>query len=432
MTKSKINLLQRNDRPIIGYYELFIFCFLIFEFIALTSSSTLKSETFVTTHYLLTYEFGFTSRALVGSIVSFFTDHLTYRMIFNTGVISYLILISEIALLLGYIIRKSKPVERSAIIIFVALFLASPLSVTYLLGFHFARLDTYWIIITLLALFFLKRKFLIWTVPLLCAAAVCVHHGYMVTYMPALAIPMLYEIYKHNGSKKSIAIFTSSCIAMIALFAFFQFYPTNIPFNSAAEFAEYLTKNAGFPADASMLYLEYYAPFYEWFSECILPLTATYALPLSIVLFTFSLPLIIIFGKTWAYCIKNTKDRFLKFIFILSSIAPIAFLFAAVFGNDWDRWWAAAVNTQFILVFYFVCSNEASIVAYLKKIAHFFQEHSLLLLLIIVFTNSLTFSHTSSLLFTYIFNPDAYYGIFNKYFIKNIYGMARPLFHHFS
>ena len=221
--KSKNTPLLRKKYPIIGYYELLIFCFLLFEFFGLTSEKHLISNVALTTRYMLTYEFGFISSALVGSIVSLFTDRLTTHMIFVIGLISFFVLIAQISILLGYIIRKGQQNERPAIIIFAILFLASPLSITYLLGYHFALLDTYWIIITLLALFFLKKNFFVWVVPLLCAVAVSVHQGYLVTYMPALAIPILYEIYKTNRSKKSIAIFSSSCLVIITLFVFFQF-----------------------------------------------------------------------------------------------------------------------------------------------------------------------------------------------------------------
>ena len=125
---------------------------------------------------------------------------------------------------------------------------------------------------------------------------------------------------------------------------------------------------------------------------------------------------------------QNSTQK--KFIFILCSAAPKAFIPAAIFGNDWDRWWAAATNTQFILVFYFIYSGEITIMDYVKKIGNFFEKHSLLLLLIIIFTNSLTFSHTASLLFTFMFNPDTVSTIYNKYFNDRIYGIIMPyLFH---
>jgi len=426
MSFNKSNHLLRENKKIFGIYELIIFFFFLFEFFVLTSEKRLESETFVTTHYLMTYETGFISRALIGSVVSLFTDRLTIHLIFVVGAVSYLLLTAGISMLLGHLIRNSESTEKTATTILIILFLSSPLSVTYLLGFHFARLDIYWIILTLSALICLKKSMLIWTVPLLCGLAVCVHPGFLVTYMPALFIPILYEVYRNNGSKKHVFVFFLSCSVTIALFAYFQIFPQVIPYANAAEYADHLTKNAAFQADSFMVYLEYFAPLREWLTLFVLPLTATYAFPLGLVLFTFSVPLIWVFSYVWKNSIILTKDKFLRFIFILCASAPLAFLAAAVFGNDWDRWWAAAINTQFILVFYFIISRETNVLKTINKVGSFLSRHILLLLLIIIFTNSLTFSHASSLIFHYIFNPEINDRLFQNYFRERIYGSIAP------
>lgn len=426
MSLNRDNYLLRENKKIFGAYELIIFTFFLFEFFVLTSEKRLESETFVTTHYLMTYETGFISRALIGSIVSLFTSRLTIHQIFIVGTFSYLLMTVGISMLLGHLIRNSKSTERTAITIFVILFLSSPLSVTYLLGFHFARLDLYWIILVLSALICLKNSVLLWAVPLLGALAVCVHPGFLVTYMPALFIPILYEVYRNRGSKKHIVVFILSCSFTIFLFTYFQVFPQIIPYATAAEYSDHLTKNAAFQADPFMVYLEYFAPFREWLTMFVLPLTATYAFPLGLVLFTFSVPLIWIFAYVWKNCISETKDKFLRFVLILCAAAPSAFIAAAVFGNDWDRWWAAAINTQFILVFFFIISREAIVLKTINKVGSFLSSHLLLLLLIIIFTNSLTFSHASSLVFHYIFNPEINDRLFQNYFRERIYGNITP------
>ena len=420
MVKSKPTLSFNIKYPHIGCYELSIFFFLLFNFIAMTSENS--TDSILKTHYLLTYEFGFGSRMLIGSIISLFTHHVTNHVIYIVGTISYVLLISFISLLLGGAIRKSPSSMKSTLIVFSVLFLASPLSVTYLLGGNFGRLDTYWFFITLLGLVFLKRPILQWMVPLLCAAAILVHQGYLFTYMPALAIPLLYEVYKHKFSKKSIAVFSLSCLAMILLFIFFQFFPSNIPFDNAIDFAAYLSKNSGFSPSALMLYFEYYAKFPTWFFDFTLPQTLHYALPYGLTLLAFSAPLTIIFGYIWRQSIKHEENKFLKFIFILCVMAPLAFIPAAVFGNDWDRWWAAVVNNQFILIFYFIYSNESAVNDSVKKVGVFFEKHFLLLLMIIIFTNSLTFSAAVTEILTFVRDPSAVFKITQNYINEFVNG----------
>jgi hypothetical protein len=417
--KFKTNPLLKTKYRFVGCYELAIFLFLLFEFFALTSEKYLGS--WEKTFYLLNYKFGFISRAFVGSVFSLFTDYVTDDMIYISGIISFLVLIILISLLLGRLIRKSMPVMKPAIIIFAALFLSSPFSVKYLLGFHIGRFDTYWIIITLLALAFIKNRILKWFIPFLCAIAVAIHQGYMDTYMPALAIPLLYEIYKNSYSKKIIVIFSASCLIMIALFSAFQFFPHSIPFDNPIDFAGLLSTGADFKASAPQLYVEYYAPFREYWIEDITPLMKTFAIPLLSAYLLISLPLFIIFGFIWKNSFIASENRFQKFVFFLCAAAPSAFIPAALFGLDWDRWWAAFINTQFILIFYFINSKESIVVESVKRAGAFFEKHFFLFLLLIISFGFLTFSESVTNMFSFVRNSDEFMQHYVDYFNTHLF-----------
>lgn len=423
VTPKKPSLLK-NKYLNTRHLELVIFVFLLFEFVALASEKTLPSASFVTTHYLITYEFGLISRGLIGSLFSLFTNRLTIQAIYISAIISFLLLVYFISVLLARAIRMSEPTTKDATIIFTILFLASPLSVTYLLGFHFARFDIYWIIITLVALTLLKRSTFRWLVPFFCATAILIHPGYMFTYMPGLVIPMLYEVYKNRYSKRYIGIFTLCCLTMILLFLYLQFHSNNIPYHNAVDYANYLSGNSGFSAYAPMIHLEYYAPFPEWFTEWIWPLTLSYALPYGITLLAFSFPLLMIFGYVWTRSFKSTNNKFLKFVFVMCILSPLAFVPAALFGNDWDRWWAAVINNQFILIFYFIFSNESVVIKHVKRVGDFFSKHFLLFLLIIILTNSLTFSRAATLLFSYIMDLKGAGKDYLDYINEKVYGLS--------
>ncbi len=419
MAKQKTNRLVEMKYQRAGYYEFIIFAFLLAQFVILTYDILGDSNT--RTAYLLTYEFGFNPQSMIGSIISLFTDKITSRLIYAIASVSFLILAIQISLVLGVIIRQSRESVRSSTIIFVVLFLASPLSVTYLLGMHTERLDVYWIFITLLALVLLKKPVLRWTVPALCAVAVSLHQGYMSTYMPALAILMLYEVYKNKYSLKSIAVFGISCLSMIALFMFFQFVPSSFPFDNAVDFAKYLSGKTDFSASVPMLHVGFFAPFKEWYFEYVLPFTASYALPLGAAFLAFSLPLIIIFLSVWKLSIKNAENKFLIFIFILCAAAPLAFVPAGIIANDWDRYWAAAINNQFIFIFYFIYSKEEAVVKVVKIIGNFFERHLLLLILIVIFTNSLTFSQAATDIFSFIKDRKVTEKMITEYFNNRAY-----------
>lgn len=418
MSNSDLNpLLKVKVRPF-GYYEIIIFSFLLFESIFMMPDSVV--DEIAKASYLITYKFGFISKALIGSFFSLFTDRITSYQIYVTAIITFLILIFLIAFLLGAIIRKSQPNTRSSVIVFVMLFLSSPFSVTYLLGMYIGRFDTYWIIITLASLVFLKRPFLRWVIPLLCCVAMLIHQGYVFTYMPALAIPMLYEIYKNKYSKKHIIIFLLSCFSLITLFLIFQVSPGKIPFISANDFSDYLSRYSDFKVSTVMLYNVYFASFKESYYGYIRPLLASYALPAGVAVLTFSLPLMIVFGVVWKKCFYYTENRFLKLVYLVCAFSPLIIIPVACFLNDWDRYWASIINTQFILIFYLLYSNEQAVVDSVEKIGDFFERHFLLLIVIIIFACSIKFSEAGTNIFSFIKDKNAISKILEDFVNSNV------------
>lgn len=348
------------------------------------------------THYLITYEFGLVTRGFIGSVISLFESKITYRLVYTLSIVSFTFLISQISLLLGNAIKTSEPDFKPAIKIFVLLFLASPLSVTYLLGGYFGRLDMYWVIISLLSLVFLKKAALRWTIPLLCAIAILIHQGYMVTYMPALAIPLLYEVYRSRCSKKSIAIFVLSCSSMIVTFVVLLFSAKNIPFDNPVDFLNHLSNRVAFTPEIALIFSEFFCSVQNWTLNVVLPTLSIIAPTIMLLMLVFSAPLLIIFFYIWKQSFKAAESKFLKFVFLLCAAAPCIFVVAALFAVDLDRWWAAVINNQFIFIFYFIFSKEKAVTDSVKKVGFFLKEHFLMLSLIIISTNFLTYSKAAS------------------------------------
>lgn len=413
MAPASAKSLKRTDSRRFGYYELPIFLFFLFEFFLLNSGSVMDLNALPS--YVITYEFGFTSKALIGSVFSLFTERVTPRQIYTVSILVFLILVTLISYVLGAIIRKSSDDTRPMSLLFVLLFISSPFSITYLLGMYIGRFDAYWIILTLVALAFIKRPVLRWGIPFLCAVAMSVHHGYMFAYMPALAIPLLYEVYRSNYSFKSVVLFFTGCLTLLSLFVFFQFSVLQVPFDNAVDFAAHLSKSATFEVSPLMVHIEYFAPFKDSYLGYILPVIASYAVPLGIALLTISLPLLIVFGAVWKSSLYLAESKFLKFIFFLCAFAPLIFVPIAFFLNDWERYLASALNTQFILIFYFIFTKDPVVTACAKRIYCFFERHFLLFCLLIIFACSLKFSEPFTNIFSFIQNKDALSETLEKY-----------------
>ncbi|MEI6577961.1 MAG: hypothetical protein WCN92_00700 [Eubacteriales bacterium] len=412
MNAAKNHSLQNKNGLSGMQYGIPIFLFFAARFFILFFGRNSFSS-WMTTPYVITYKLGFISRAFIGSVIALFTDYLTLKEFKVITVTVTLVLLALISFLLGKVIAKVGSDNKNIILVFVLLFISAPVSMTYLLEAHFGRLEAFLLIFTLTGLLCLKNPRIKWAVPLICFVAISTHPGYLVTYMPGLAIPMLYEIYRSKYSKKSIVIFFSGCIILIGFFVYFQLFSRGqLGFANAEEMGKYLSQQTDMKVGLPMLYLEYFAPFPQWVTEYVIPLTRSMDLPVvGIALLTVSLPLIIIFGSIWIYSIRNAGNNFLKFIFILCLVAPLAFIPAAVFGADWDREWAPVINCQFIFLFYFVYTKEIVITDSLKKVNEFFDRHTLLLLCILTFGGLAMFSNIGTLWMNFMDKS-----IYNSYF----------------
>lgn len=381
----KRSLLEMNDSTALKYGMLIFLFFTARLFLLSCARNDFSS--WITTPYVITYESGFISRAFIGSIVSLFTHYLTLKAFKVLLTAVALVMLALISCLLGRTVAKTDQDLKSAVALFIVLFVSAPVSMTYLLEAHFGRLETFLLIFTLAGLICMKKPGFEWAVPILCIFALATHPGYMVTYMPGLAVPMLYEVYRGKCSPKSLAVFLSSCIIMIGLFIYFQLFSRDaLDWASAEEMGKALAQRTELKVGTPMLYLEYFAPFPGWVTDYILPLVKSIALPVGTVLFVLSMPLIIIFAFLWKNSICDTNEKFLKFIYILCLASPLLFIAAAVFGIDWDRQWAPVINCQFIFLFYFIFSKEKSLLNSVKKAEVFFNRHMLILICILVFS----------------------------------------------
>jgi len=370
-------------------------------------------STWITTPYVINYQSGFIARAFVGSVIALFTDDLTLKQFKIIAFTATLALIALISYLIGKVIAGISKELKNTVIIFVFLFVSAPVSLTYMFEAHFGRFDVYMLLLTLIGLVCLRNPVLKWFVPVICFAAVATHPGYLVTFMPGLAIPMLYEVYRSRCSKKSVAIFSSSCLILLGLFFYFQLFSRKqLDFSTAEEMGRFLSQHTDMKIGLPMLYLEYFAPFPDWITKWVIPESLSMNLPeVGIALLTVSLPLIVIFAVVWKNSIRNAKDKFLKFIFLLCSFTPLMFFVSAFFGHDWDRQWAPLIHCQFIYLFYFIVSHEHAVTDSLKHLADFFEKHSLVLLFILLFAGLAMLSNLGTL-FLNFWDKILYYDFF--------------------
>lgn len=400
-------------------YSLFIYIFFLLTFFIFTHNKDMIFSPAVSVYYVLSYKFGFIPRAFIGSLLGLFTDYLTLDLLRIVISAITLILLGMVSILLGKAISKSELDYKPSVKLLTLLILTAPLSHTYLIERHFGRLDIFLFFFTLVALICLKKPYIRWAVPFLCFAAVATHPGYMVTFMPALAIPMLYEVYRNNYSKKSILLFSSCCLILVSFFVYFQFLSPPVDFANAEAFGKYLSEHTDMKISNPVLYLEYFSQHLDPltnpnpFTELEIPIAKSIALPIMLVFLAFTLPLLTIFVAVWKESFRKADNKFLKLIFVFCSLSPLAFIPAALFAHDWDRWWAAVIICQFILFFYFILAKEKPFNDSLKMLNEYFDEHAFVIICILIFSSSLTLSNINSFALN-VLDKDLWLDFFTK------------------
>jgi hypothetical protein len=371
--------------------EIFILAVLMFQFIVLCPGIEHLNPFAVTPYFLSYQDFGFNSRLFVGSIFKLFSEYISSSTIYYSIIVIIIFMNALVALTLGAAFRRSSIETSGSFQVFMILFLSSPFSLSFLFhGENFGRFDTYLIIITVIMMLIVRRKYLRWLIPILCFAAVAIYQGYVMLYMPVIAIILVYECYKNRFKLSSLFLCGSSFSIIIALSIYFQYSTPGFDFKNAQAVVDYLAHRTDFKLSEIMIFTEYFINVVDSFPYQI-QIVKSFAVPYTVIVIAMTSPLIAVFGSLWSVAFKTAQDRFLKFIIFLCMAAPLMSL-PIFIGNDWDRWISAVFITQFSLAFYFMYSGFECITISAAKISGYFTMHRALFLFICLFLAALLFS----------------------------------------
>ena len=413
MKKNKnVSCLIRSDRK---YYEVFIFAVLMFEFFYVCPGIHNMNEWTVTNYFFSYQDLGFNSRFFIGSIFKIFFEYISASTLYYC--IFFIIIITNAfaAIILGNVIRRSPKDRLDSLKVFLALFLASPFSLSFLFdNNNFGRLDTYLIIITGIMLLFIRHNHLKWLIPILCVIATSIHQGYFMTYMPIIAIVLIYECYKNRFKTSSMVLCGASFLLIIFSFVFFQFLAPNLDFKSAADVVKFLSHRTDLRLNEDLIFTEYFINADTWLSD-IWQIIKTFAIPYGVCVPVITSPLIAVFFSLWSTAFKKADDKFAKFIVFLCMAAPVISIPLFV-GPDWDRWISAIFIVQFLLVFYFLDAGFSCVVESAENIRVFFSKHLTLFIIILIFISLMIFSDVRILFGVYFDRMQDYYNeVIDKY-----------------
>jgi hypothetical protein len=291
-------------------------------------------------HLLVDYHFGFIKRALIGAIVSLFTDKVPVWLVFALAGTVWLITLALFARLFQQTFGFDE--KNLPLFLFMA---ASPFffkNFMHTLG-HF---DIYGCLLAIVLLLVPAQS--IWFVALAALFSVIlilIHHIHLLMYVPTIAVIVVLRHYLVVGiGRSNVAVGIIATLALGALFVAAQFWGTMpIP---EAEFVAYLKTRMADPSRTDLLSFSYI-----WYQPLSKEIADTWGrMPSNILGVPVFALLIWLHTPLWRYfadCIRALREDLHRRLVIAALIGvSLGYLvmFAIVF--DYSRWisnWAVCM-----------------------------------------------------------------------------------------
>lgn len=159
--------------------------------------------------YVINYDCGLSSRLLIGSIFSlFFENTLSVNVIVYALIATHFLAFFCLSL---FINNRLKNTEFEYIGLFAVFIILAPQFLGYIK--FFGIIDTFWFFCVIGALFTVDKKGWRWLVPVFCIIGLAIHEVFATTYLPVIAIAVLYQFIKKPNV--SNFIFIAVCAVVV-------------------------------------------------------------------------------------------------------------------------------------------------------------------------------------------------------------------------
>lgn len=335
--------------------------------------------------YLTDYSRGYMPRALLGEIITWFSDTVTLELFYGISVVSAVLLCLAAAIFGGYLIKNIK--QKNAVIAILAVMLGSPVFMP-LFSSWLGLMDVYLIILTFIAFAFNENKFLRFSIPVIALVCTAIHHAYLFLYMVPLAIALLYDFFKNKKYVRDGILCGVTYISLIAMGLFTVKTRSSNGYNSIDEIIDAALSKTDIPIPREWLQEivpNEYMTGVDYLSDKFAP-TMTVANLLGLI--AIFAPLFAVFGYCWIKALKNSSDKAEKFTFFLCLIHPLSTVPAYIFGLNWNRWTSAIITSQCILFLFMLYRKNESVEAVFEKILLFFKKHFAIIVFYIIYVAS--------------------------------------------
>ncbi len=319
--------------------------------------------------YLADYKVGFVSRALVGQILSFFTDKVSLSLVISLTKAALWVSLIVLALLAAAAFKKAW-LKKSPLLCVLFVFFAVTHHTVMPNIINFGVLDTYNLMLAVLCVYLSDTKAGRAAAPLLCFTGIILHYQFVVAYLPCILLIELYLLLKKpEGRRLRTVSFFITAAGSAALAVYLMFFSKNGAKMSPAELADYM--RAKFTDYRRVGLFDEYFTYYIYgdfqganysapadFVKFLVNYSLERINVKSLVCYAFSLvPLYGVFWYFWIFLFRRGEKR-TRLPYALFMLLPLVFIACVIVSTDTSRWAGASVFSHFALLFTVLRTDE--------------------------------------------------------------------------
>ena len=302
-----------------------------------------------TTMLALSYEYGFTSRSLLGTLYHLLDavlplDLIDYRAVVATAYVATILFILFVEYFLYRCLRRCEG-EMVKYGEYLALILSLCLVSTFSFPYNFFRVDIFMILVSLLGVLCLVKERAQWLVVPLSALGVMFHQGYVFMYFNLILVLLFYRALSwwkedRRKARRYGLLFALSFLVGSVLFLWFEFFSRS---NGAAFFDTIKSEAEKLSYDgiyhSTLLYHEVLGIDLASTEEEFSRVNAVQILMCGIV----CLPMLVSGVRFFAGLIKKAKGASEKWKYLAVALGAATILPDFLLKIDYGRWMAAVV-----------------------------------------------------------------------------------------
>lgn len=349
INKKLLNIFKKNIVFILSFSLLFEYY--IVNFSAISEKIPYFSR-YKYQYYLVSYEYEFISRGLIGHIFNLIFEKIQYIHIFivvNIFNITALLIVSYI---LSKLIKKLQNIVFGVCIFLLLIF--NPASfILMVTGNEFARFDVLLLIVSISSLVILNKEKYVFFIPILSLIAMLIHEVFFFAFAPLILALIAYKFHKTKNTKWIKLFITNLLCVGIILFSIMQWGQITT-FDSIEDYASSIQKNTEIEINTSEfsgIDATYFKTFAEHHKQWISKLNPVVFHNLWIATILLASFVYLQYILLYKYLIKCSK-----FIWILIAscfgILPLYFI-----AWDFGRWHMMIVTSLSMLFVYLGFEN---------------------------------------------------------------------------